>query len=179
MSRSLLILFLIVVLVGACVFLLKRKTNERYLFLEIWLNSYGEVIEGEARSLMIDFPTYTLSKDERLLSGTVDFDMNSSLIMILGKANSLSGDAGGGVSSYLEGIYSLPYDAGMGIRILGVEDGTVRLSVNGTEISLGPGKSWETRRDYTLRWERGTLRIEETLCITNFGYVKLQPWSSP
>lgn len=171
------LLFLLLILAGVSFFLLKPRSREGYLFIEIWFTSHGEVLEGEPRSLMVDFPTYTFSKDEGVLYGLLNFEVNSSLLLVVGVGESLSGDAGGGVTSSLEGIYSLPREVLPGIVIVRMlDDGRVYLSVNGTEFVLVPGQSWEKKREYTMDWEGGRIRISETLTIRNHGHVKLESW---
>ncbi len=170
-------IFLAFTVIVVSIFLLNLKIQEKYPFLEVWLNSHGEVLEGEPMVLMIDFPTYTFSEEEKLLSGLIDFEVNSSLIMVLGVGKSLSGDAGGGAASTLHGVYSLPYDAGYGIVITEVlKDGSIHLSVNGSDIVLKPGQTWETKREYSMEWQGGVLKVKDTLSIKNHGRVKLQSW---
>jgi hypothetical protein len=126
---------------------------------------------------MIDFPTYTFSQDEGVLYGLLNFEVNSSLLLVVGVGKSLSGDAGGGVASSLEGIYSLPHEVLSGIVIVRtLDDGRVYLSVSGTEIMLIPGQSWEKKREYTMDWGEGRIKISETLTIRNHGYVELKSW---
>ncbi len=169
-------LLLLLILAGASFFLLKHRNHEKYLFIEIWFNSHGKVLEGEPRALMIDFPSYTFSREEKLLSGLLNFEVNSSLLLVVGVGKSLSGDAGGGVTSSLEGIYYLPYEVLPGIVILKMDDGRVYLSVNGTEVLLTPDHSWEKEWEYTMDWEGGKIKISETLSIRNQGYVELKSW---
>jgi len=170
-------LFLALTVIVSSTFLLKHKAQGGYIFLEVWLNSDGKVLEGEPMVLMIDFPTYSFSEEENLLSGLIDFEVNSSLLMILGVGKSLSGDAGGGAASTLHGVYSLPYEAGYGIVIKEVsKGGSIHLSVNGSDIILKPGQTWEKKREYNMEWQGGVLKIRDTLSIKNYGCVKLQSW---
>ncbi|HDM92375.1 MAG TPA: hypothetical protein ENG69_03160 [Candidatus Korarchaeota archaeon] len=177
MSKLWIVLVLALVVLSATAALLVERGPEKYLFLEVNKHVHGEVLEGEPRNLLIDFPTYTLDESSGILKGQVAFDVNKSLALVVGVAYCLSGDAGGGVSSQLIGVYSLPAEVGQGVTLVEVEEGGVlKIVVGSEEVRLSPGQSWEDTREYVEEWEGGRMRIVETLTLTNWGYVELQPW---
>jgi len=144
------------------------------LFLEVWVHIDGKVLEGSPRKLMIDFPTYRFNPDRGELSGFMDFDVNASHILILGMGHSLSGDAGGGVSSKLWAVDKLPFDLN-NVKILKVDGDKVYLMYGGVNITLRPGEKWETTKEYVESSDGSKIRFTEKITIKNYGYVKLRP----
>ncbi len=155
----------------------RRARSGEYIFLEFWVNEHGRVLEGEPFNLSIDFPRYWLNEDSHVLGGIVNpefIQLNSSLKLIYGSGNSLSGDMGGGVASDLFGVYSLPFKdevANLEIRDLS-GDGTVTVRVNETDISLKPGGKWESTFKTIFRHEGGVIEVEKRITLKNHGFVK-------
>ncbi|MCD6348929.1 MAG: hypothetical protein J7L91_04815, partial [Candidatus Korarchaeota archaeon] len=94
--------------------------------------------------------------------------------LVVGLGESLSGDAGGGVSSHLVAIDDLPCDI-EGIRITAISNGKITLEYMGQEISLAPGEKWTNTSKSIQSFGETRMKIIETITITNHGYVKLKP----
>ncbi len=173
MGRLMYVIILIILAI-AFLILLYSPREEPPLFLEVWCHTNGKALEGPPRKLMIDFPTYRFNPDKGELSGLMDFDVNASHILILGMGYSLSGDAGGGVSSELWAIDKLPFDLD-NVKILKVEGDSIYLTYEGTNITLEPGDKWEKTREYVKLADGSKIRFTERITIKNYGYVKLRP----
>ena len=86
-----------------------KKNPQSITFIDHHILITGELIDGQYPCALIDFPSYNFDKDSRILQGQLDFKINKNLIAIYGDGRSLSGAAGGGVSTRLFGIYKLPF----------------------------------------------------------------------
>lgn len=168
------LLVAVLVIVLAAMIVLNNRSGGGTLFLEVWRDVSGKVLEGEPRKLMIDFPTYKFDEETGELSGITNFDINRSHLLVVGLGESLSGDAGGGVSSHLVAIDDLPCDI-EGIRITAISNGKITLEYMGQEISLAPGEKWTNTSKSIQSFGETRMKIIETITITNHGYVKLKP----
>lgn len=117
-----------------------------YVFLDHHVSRNGEVTSGTCGGgMMIDFPTYTFSRETKELSGMSarQIGVNDSLQLVYGDGMSLGGAAGGGVSTWLTPVYAVPFAQG-DVVITGIAPGgTVALSVAGQGMALPPGGSWK------------------------------------
>lgn len=142
------------------------------LFLNFWTAKSGKIISGTVPAMMIDFPTYSFDKGTRRLEGFINFEINDSLIAIMGIGQNLSGDAGGGAASMLYGIYSLPYSNDE-IAIEKIEaDGTVYLSFHGKKIVIRAGEEWKKTEVKIEDVGSGRIEYTTTYTIENHGWIQ-------
>ncbi|BER93145.1 hypothetical protein QBE54_01125 [Thermatribacter velox] len=112
------------------------------LFFEQWVH-----IEGDPGSpyVYIDFPTYRFSEEEGLLIsfnqafGSGEGKINPQVVnLVVGEGTSLSGSAGSGAASGLQGITDFPFRTGY--QILSVqemrEDGSLLLRKSSSTITF-------------------------------------------
>jgi hypothetical protein len=91
---------------------------------------------------MIDFPTYWFDNKNGTLTGIVNFEINETLKAIYGSGLVLNGEAGGGASTSLDGIFDLPYKED-DFQLLKIDtDGTVHIMYKGLSITLRKGEEW-------------------------------------
>lgn len=153
--------------------------NNEYVFLEHHVNEYGELVEGNDYPYMcVDFPTYWFDEENRVLGiyagMPVPFEINESLIMIVGDGSSISGAIGSGAGTGTDGVYSLPYK-GYDFEILSVsEEGTVEISYRNETIVLEAGEKWENIEFSTDQNDEpyAVVNITTTDTFTNYGFVK-------
>lgn len=152
----------------------------KILFLDHHINEHGEFIEGDTWPMLaIDFPTYYFDEennDLRIIKIGETIEVNSSLIMIAGEGDSLSGVTGTGAASAVYGVYSLPYE-GYDYEIVSLsEDGTVVISYNNEEIILGSGEKWENIENSIEESEEGQpyakVNITTTDTFINYGFLE-------
>lgn len=132
---------------------LNEMPSEKYLFIEYWVNTHGispsGICEGAA---MIDFPGYSYDSGS-LHAFEIDLSrgmsgMASSAVGFFGYGNSNSGDMGGGISSGLHLMETLPYTMlAYGSYELGIlhgvdAGGNVTVEVDKQIFLLAPGQSW-------------------------------------
>ncbi len=171
MRRSVLIPLLIAAILAALAAAVLVQTRPRsYLFLEIRKNVHGVAIEGNPPRIMIDFPTYKLDRDGRRLISMVEFDPDDHRLVV-GIEESLSGDAGGGISSRLMAVD--PPAEVSGILISEVDGSSVVLRCDGSELTLSPGDSWNNTVEYQRSFDGGRMKIVETTVVINHGYVEM------
>jgi len=173
MTRLAVLLVAIIIVVLATEIVLSNRPRET-LFLEVWHDVSGKVLKGEPRNIMIDFPSYELKQETGELIGIINFDTNKSHLLILGLGESLSGDAGKGISSHLIAVDSIPYDI-EGVHIIEVSGGKVTLEYMGQKINLAPKEKWSSTSESIQSFGESKMKIVETVTIVNHGYVKLKP----
>lgn len=146
------------------------------VFIDHHVHRDGALLEGQGIGLMIDFPTYGFNKEERKLTGMVNFAINDSLVAVYGDGGSLSGAMGGGAATMLYGVYTLPYD-GRGLTIGSIDHtGAVTILYKNESIVLQPGEEWVriTSEIITDNGYDGNLtRINATTTdkIVNYGLI--------
>jgi len=158
---------------------------DKYVFIEQHTHTEGEVIEGEKSMKcggpreMIDEPTYSFNSETEILNGMIGFKVDETLKLVYGSGRSLSGFAGGGVSTNLTGIYNIPY-TGINVIIHKIENnGTVHLTYKGNKIILETNEKWEDT--FTKIEEFDFCKIKYTITdkIINYGILdkdKIQSW---
>ena len=156
-----------------------KKINKPIFFIDHHILATGELISGQYPSALIDFPTYRFDPDTRILQG-MEFKIDKKLIAIYGDGISLSGAAGGGISTMLFGIYKLPftsqgYDTPQ-ITIFEIsENGTVELEYRKENISLKIGEKWKkifTKiEEYDQNQQKGSIKLIQTDEIINYGFL--------
>lgn len=152
----------------------KKLSPSKYVFIEgyIWTNQ--EVIEGALSVREIDFSDYRFHDDTGALSGKIDFEVNESLKAVYGSGRTLSGD-GSGYGSSLYGVYDLPYSHNSFILLKIDSDGTAHIRYNDASIVLSPGEKWVNQSSEIWESQFGgqlakvNITINET--ITNYGIL--------
>ncbi|HPF52090.1 MAG TPA: hypothetical protein PK335_10980 [Draconibacterium sp.] len=157
---------------------------DQYLFLEQHTSVSGELVSGpEPPLLHIDFPTYTFDEETGELVGIVDFSINKNLKMIYASGSSLSGTAGAGVATGLDGVYDIPFERGS-FELLKLDDaGNVVFMYNDGVFNLKPGEEWtdqSTRLDTVMVDNEMSISSITTINrISNFGFQQksnIQSW---
>jgi hypothetical protein len=123
--------------------------KSKILFLEMFSSKDGTVVSGKCDLLKIDFPSYSFNSLLGILENNGHLEINDSTKVILGNGFSLQGALGGGISSGLTTINSIPYTYSSSLTINEIqEDGTVKLLRAGEMLSLATGKSWSVDSTY-------------------------------
>lgn len=146
--------------------------RDQCVFIDHHVHRDGVLLEGQGIGLMIDFPTYSFDKEQRKLSGLVNFDVNGSLIAVYGDGQSLGGAMGGGAATMLYGVYALPYDSrGLAIRSVD-KSGAVTILYKNETIVLQPGQEWSNITSGVITSGNDT-RINATTTdrIVNYGLI--------
>ncbi|MGE0019623.1 MAG: hypothetical protein AB7S72_08160 [Draconibacterium sp.] len=155
-----------------------------YLFVEHHIHTHGDLLSGpEPPSLQIDFPTYRFDVDSGILDGIIDFDIDNNLKIIFGSGGCLSGTAGGGCGTGLNGITSIPFKRGSFEILKMDDDGKIVFEYDDEVYALNAGGEWESEVSYNdtvdLDGVKSISRITETDRITNFGFIeksKIRKW---
>lgn len=149
---------------------------DRCVFIDHHVHMDGVLLEGKGIGLMIDFPTYGFDKEQRKLTGMINFDINDSLVAIYGDGQSLAGAMGGGAATMLYGAYALPYES-RGLAIMSVqESGAVTIQYANETIVLQPGEEWSritSKIITTNSYDGNSTRINATTTdrIVNYGLL--------
>jgi hypothetical protein len=141
-----------------------------YVFVDHHVSTVGTLVSGSYPQLMIDFPTYSFDENTGVLSALfLDFEINDSLVVVLGDGASLGGDAGGGAATMLHGGYSLPYS----YEALTVEavtpGGSLELTYRNESLVLEPGVPWKKVTNWTKADDDYVIDMTSTDRITFFG----------
>jgi hypothetical protein len=143
------------------------RTAGTYIFIEQRTHIHGELLEGNYRGLMIDFPTYSFESKNGTLTGILNFEINDSLVAIYGSGLVLSGAAGGGASTGLDGVYDIPYKKD-DLQILKIDpDGTAQINYKGLPITLRNGEEWTNTTSRIDSKEVGNMKGKAMLTITD------------
>lgn len=145
----------------------------QYVFVEQRFVTNGETLEGGYPRLMIDFPTYFYDAANGTLDGMITFPVNGSMCAVYGDFHTLTGDAGGGASSRLDGVYAFPYTSGA-LSIVGIDAaGTAEIVADNQTITLESGEAW-TNTTTRIVSEPGwyTIRMTENRTILNHGILE-------
>jgi hypothetical protein len=146
------------------------------VFIDHHLHTDGVLIQGKNRGLMIDFPTYSFNKQDRILTGMINFEINGSLLAVLGDGRSLSGAMGGGAATMLYGVYGLPYQ-NWGLTIASIEkNGTVTIDHGNETIVLLPGTEWtkvtsEITTIDNYDGNKSIINVTTTDHFVNYGFI--------
>ena len=151
---------------------------DKIILIEYHSNTFGEIINGTYPYFMyIDFPTYFINEEDKTLQSVFAepmFEVNNSLIGVIGSGISLSGTAGGGASTWLYPAYSLPENA-QEITLESVfENATVDIIYNNMSIRLLPNESYNksytrVQEDETEGWK---CEMVTTDTIKNYGLIE-------
>jgi len=144
------------------------NSDNMYLFIERKVTEIGEIVKGTAPEYSIDFPTYDIHNSR--LSTNELIEPDSETKAILGNRFSISGDLGGGISSYLTVINELPY-VGDDISILDVEGDNATITIDRNNFALTSGANWSQKRTEIRDFDTGTLLVTVTKEIINHGKV--------
>jgi hypothetical protein len=145
----------------------KPTTAGTYVFIEQPTHIHGELLEGNYRGPMIDFPTYSFDSKTGALTGMINFETNDSLVAIYGSGLGLSGAAGGGASTGLDGVFDLPYKKD-DLQILKIDpDGTAHINYKGLPITLRNGEEWTNTTSRIDSKEVGNMKGKAMLTITD------------
>jgi hypothetical protein len=143
------------------------KTTGTFIFIEQRTHIHGETIEGDYPRVMIDFPTYSFNEKNGTLSGMVNFEINETLKAIYGSGLVLSGAAGGGASTGLDGIFDLPFRKD-DFQLLKIDiDGTANIVYRGLSITLRKGEEWTNTTSTIDSKEAGNFKGKAMLTITD------------
>lgn len=153
-----------------------KLSPDKYIFIDLHVHKYGVSIKGEYRGPMIDFPTYNFNNVKKTLSGKINFKVNKKLKIVIGRGTSLSGNAGSGRATRLEGIYNLPYKDN-NLEIFDVDiDGTVQLIYQGEPITLKSRDVWSNSTaeidEQEFRGKKASAKIITTYRIRNYGILE-------
>ncbi|MFW6245139.1 MAG: carboxypeptidase-like regulatory domain-containing protein [Fibrobacterota bacterium] len=143
--------------------------TEPVLFLENFTYQNGTATGENCPILYIDFPTYSYNPETRMLTSMHTLELTDSTRIILGTGLLLEGAAGGGASSQLRPLDTVPstYFDSFSLE----ENGTVHLSYEDAEISLAPGEVWEVNSSYEETNEGCHAVITEKQQISNYGFL--------
>jgi hypothetical protein len=152
----------------------------KYLAVEAWSNSDGRSSNGICPyAAMIDFPMYGMSSAElesyvepqrEYQAGVADPQDLSKVVGFFGMGSSRSGDMGGGASSRLLVIESLPTSGDNSIFVIqsAAADGTIVVQIDAQAYRLKPGQSWveniESQPDENCH-------LLDTTRFTNYGLL--------
>jgi hypothetical protein len=118
---------------------------DKYVFIDRHVSTSGEAINGTCGGgMMIDFPMYSFNKASGELSGMSarELVVNDSLKIVYGDGVSIGGVLGGGASTYLTPVYTLPFEKGE-VIITGVNpDGLAVLASGNETMILSAGDTW-------------------------------------
>lgn len=154
----------------------KVVDSDNYIFIEQHALTHGEHISGPERPmLMIDFPTYSFYSDTKTLNGIIDFEINNDLKLIYGSGSCLSGAAGGGCSTGLSAVYSIPYERGNFELLKAETNGSIVAIYGEVVISLAAGEEWKmdtiTMDTVQIEGQASIIKLTKTDRITNFGVL--------
>jgi hypothetical protein len=164
----------------------EKIPSDKYVFINHYVDIYGELIEGNYVGPLIDFPTYHFDEAIGTLRGIINFDVNDTLKVIYGNGTGLGGVVGGGMATSLSGIYKLPYTDGIKISEID-SNGTVYLEYNNESIILKSGETWVnvTSRIEILQLSgqinKAKVNVTITDKIVNYGILdksKILIWDS-
>ena len=143
---------------------------KKILFIEHFTATDGKTVTGTCSGIKIDSPTYSFNEGKRTLNCTIAIP--DSTMILLGSGGSLHGDAGGGISSSLEPVTTLP----AGDDYLSIDSmtpsGTVYITYKNNAITLWPGELWgsvDSTRESTE--EDCVIDLIKTDGICNFGFL--------
>jgi hypothetical protein len=146
------------------------------VFIDHHVHVDGVLIQGKNRGLMIDFPTYSFDKQDRVLSGMINFEINDSLLAVMGDGQSLGGAMGGGAGTMLYGVYALPYK-GRGPELMSIaKNGTAAIQYRNDTIVLLPGAEWtkitsEIQTIDNFDGNKSIINVTTTDRIVNYGLI--------
>jgi hypothetical protein len=101
------------------------------------------------------------------LTGMVNFEINETLKAIYGSGLVLSGAAGGGASTGLDGIFDLPFRKD-DFQLLKIDiDGTANIVYRGLSITLRKGEEWTNTTSTIDSKEAGNFKGKAMLTITD------------
>ncbi len=156
--------------------------SNKYIFLDQHAQIDGKIIEGGGTCAgpLIDFLNHSFNKETKVVSGMINFEAtNEKLKVVFGSGLSLSGGAGGGISTELTGIYEIPYKNSK-IEINKVDsEGTIYFLYKGKEITLKSGEEWKEVKTEIIRRESCERKDTITDRIINYGILdkdKIQSW---
>lgn len=144
------------------------NSDNMYLFIERKVTEIGEIMKGTAPEYSIDFPTYDIHNSR--LSTNELIELSPETKAILGNRFSISGDLGGGISSYLTVINELPFTRD-DTSVLDVEGDNATITVDGNNFILTPGSNWSQKRTEIRDFDTGRLLVIVTKEIINHGKV--------
>ncbi|MCD1293563.1 hypothetical protein CUJ83_00945 [Methanocella sp. CWC-04] len=150
--------------------------HDKFIFIDHHVHINGSMVQGEYMGPMIDFPTYSYDEETKTLSGLFYFEVNDTLKMIYGDGRSLSGAAGGGAGTVLQGVYGLPYEKDA-MKIVSMDSsGTVTMEYNNETIILRSGEKWENItsgvRKFDLADNYAIVNLTRTDTIVNHGILE-------
>jgi hypothetical protein len=146
--------------------------QDKYVFIEHWINTNGEMISGDCcgGAFFGDPPGYLFRNGVLKLRDYYSNKTNESMMMFYGGGGNSSGCAGNGEDTWGLPVYSLPFtpyypDEEKNVTIEFISgDGTVSLRYNHEQISLKPKETWSVN---TTRYENEkfntTSRTGETI----------------
>ena len=162
----------------------ENEGSGNYLFVEHLVLTDGELVSGPERPpLMIDFPTYYFVADSGILRGVVDFNIDDNLQIVLGSGSCLSGQAGGGCGTGLNGITSIPYKKGNFELLKLDENGKIIFEYKGEAYSLNAGEDWKSETSFNdtamVNGEKSIVKKTVIDRISNLGFQeksKIRKW---
>ena len=152
----------------------------KYLAVEAWTNSDGKSSTGICPdAAMIDFPMYGMRGDElqSFVEPAWDYSAGnpsppdlSKVVGFFGDGFSYSGDMGGGASSHLRVIESLPYNPDNSIFTIfsAATDGTIVVQIGTQVYRLKPGERWV--QYYESQPDENCHKLD-TGAFTNYGLL--------
>jgi|GEM_PF-1562364 len=149
-----------------------EKTEGSVLFIDQHEIRTGRIIAGDWTQMLLGSPTYSFDDDTRVLSGTMDFELDG-ILAIFGNGVTYGGNLGNRVATELAAVTSVPFTSdGYSItRIL--EDGTITMSYNNETIKLKPGETWnKVVTTDEAKQNIGLIRITSNNTITNYGFLE-------
>lgn len=167
---------------------ISQPPDDKYLFVELWVETRGT---GELPMVMIDFPRYEYD----LTTGTLEILTRGKDVSLtpqdwgfVGQGESRSGAAGGGTSSILTPIRTVPFGTTISVftgemgeyaeelrtvpvKILAVNaDGHILTEIDNEQIMLGLGESWSNRVKANVKTEQFDGEIVVMSSVTNYGW---------
>ncbi len=146
----------------------------KFIFIDHHLQKEGQCVKGTCNpGPMIDFPTYSWDDANKILSAMLlNFEINDQLKAVYGNGQSLSGIAGGGAGTRLDGVYNLPYQQN-DLTLTRIDaDGTAYLQYQGQSVVLETGEEWRMVTEEDIHQDQGTAHIVTTDRIVNYGVLE-------
>jgi len=162
--------------------------SDKYLFIEIWIEFDGT---GTLPMKFIDFPGYEYDPVAGTLKSYgrgLQISLKPEEWGFIGLGEKRSGAAGGGTVSQLSPIDRLPFTVSapifngkMGEYAEEIEyipvtlssvsiDGEAQIDIDGRQVVLPKGETWEKRQDTAVNTERFNGSLHVVFSIINYGW---------
>lgn len=150
-------------------------SKEKYVFIEHSIVTQGQLINSpyDNNGPHLEFPTYSYNASTKVLTGLINFTVSDDLKVVFGNSKSLTGFAGSGTASGLNGLTRLPYKYEL-LEIAKIDaDGTAYINYNGEAFVLKSGQDRSVKTEEMVTQQQGDrtgkVNMVTTDKITNHG----------